>query len=206
MGFSSASLGFTCWWWAELRRVFVVEARTARPYPDFSLKDLPGSSGRLDVVCRCLVAALRGVGGVRRDTVFWAVLEGGGDPVALMVDGGRVGLLPGSELGVARILGRVFRGESLEGAGFREVVGRVAGEAALFYLHEDGAPLWRVRAPPAVAFVLGDHLGLPRESEELLGGLGAIRVSLGPRRYLGSQCIVIVHYELDRGVASPDAF
>lgn len=194
-----------------MRRVFVVEARTARSSPGFSLRDLPGSSGRLDVVCRCLVAALRGVGGVRRDTVFWAVLEGGGSPVALRVDGERVGWLPGSELGVARILRGVFRGErvdgfSLEVAGFREVVGKVAGEAALFYLHEGGAPLWRVRVPPTVAFVLGDHLGLPRESEDFLGGLGAVRVSLGSRRYLGSQCIVIVHYELDSRVASPDAF
>jgi len=194
-----------------LRRIFVVEARTVGASSGFSLRDLPGSSGRLDVVCRCLVAALRGAGGVRGDTVFWALLKGGRNPVALRVEGWKVRWLPGSELAVAKILGRVFEGRRVEGfsleeASFGEVVGRVVREgAALFYLHEDGAPLRMVDVPFPVVFVLGDHLGLSRESEELLSRLGAVRVSLGPRRYLGSHCIVMVHCELDRRMLM-DAF
>lgn len=180
--------------------MFVVVAPTARSSPGFNLKDLPGSSGRLDVVCRCLVAALRGAGGVRRDTLFCAVLDEGAS--ALVVEGWRVGLVPRSELGVARLLGRVFAGESVEGfrverAGFREVLEGVAGGLPLFYLHERGAPLRSVDLPPEAAFVLGSHVDVPPEYERVLDELGAVRVSLGPRRYLASHCVTLVHHELD---------
>ncbi|MEM1659356.1 MAG: tRNA (pseudouridine(54)-N(1))-methyltransferase TrmY [Candidatus Jordarchaeales archaeon] len=181
-------------------RAFIVVALTARSSPGFSLKNLPGSSGRLDVVCRCLVAALTGAGGVRRDTLFCAVLDEGAS--ALIVEGWKVGTVPRSELGVARVLRRVFAGERVDGfrlerAGFREVVGMVAGGLPLFYLHEEGAPLWSVDLPVDAAFVLGSHLDLPPEYEDVLGGLGAVRVSLGPRRYLASHCVTLVHHEID---------
>ncbi len=186
-----------------MRRFFIVEARAARAKGDFSIKNLPASSGRLDVVCRCMIAALKSVEGVRRDTAFLAVLEGDGSYL-LKVEGWKLKKLPSSELGVAKILQRFFSGEEVEGLmlehrGFREVIEDVARKAALFYLHEEGAPIWSAELPLRgdVAFVLGDHLGLPEENEKILEKLGATKLSLGPRKYLGSYCIAVVHYELD---------
>src|SRR5580765_1209215 len=58
-------------------RRFVVIGQTATASPDFILDDLPGSSGRLDVLLRCVRAALLVSHGVRRDTEIYLVLEGG---------------------------------------------------------------------------------------------------------------------------------
>ena len=41
-----------------MTRRFVVIGQQASASPDFSLLDLPGTSGRLDVLLRCLRAAL----------------------------------------------------------------------------------------------------------------------------------------------------
>ena len=56
--------------------------------PDFLLIDLPGTSGRLDVLLRCVRAALLVSHGLRRDTVVYLVLLGGpAAPRSLRIDG-----------------------------------------------------------------------------------------------------------------------
>src|ERR1022692_2525113 len=58
-------------------RRFVVIGQKATASPDFSLDDLPGSSGRLDVLLRCVRAALIVSHDIRRDAVIYLVLNGG---------------------------------------------------------------------------------------------------------------------------------
>ncbi len=68
----------------------------------FSLANLPASSGRLDVLLRCVRAALLFSHGVRRDTVVYLVLLG--DPAAprtLRIDGATVKFLRPDERSVA---------------------------------------------------------------------------------------------------------
>src|SRR5260370_35313604 len=60
-----------------MKRRFVVVGRRAIASADFSLVDLPGTSGRLDVLLRCVRAALLVSHGLRRDTVVYLVLLGG---------------------------------------------------------------------------------------------------------------------------------
>src|SRR5260370_886010 len=62
---------------APLVRRFVVIGQQASASNDFSLDDLPGSSGRLDVLLRCVRAALLVSHGLRRDVVVYLVLLGG---------------------------------------------------------------------------------------------------------------------------------
>jgi tRNA (pseudouridine54-N1)-methyltransferase len=70
-------------------RRFVVIGQRATASPGFSLVDIPGTSGRLDVLLRCLRAALLFSHGLRRDTVIYLVLLGGPEaPRTLRVDGG----------------------------------------------------------------------------------------------------------------------
>ena len=47
-------------------------------------------------------------------------------------------------------------------------------------------------------FIFGDYIGMPRKTEKLLERLGAKKVSLGPQMLFASNCITIVHNELDR--------
>ena len=69
-------------------RRFVVIGQTATASGDFSLEDLPSTSGRLDVLLRCVRAALLVSHGLRRDTVVYLVLLGGPlAPRTVRVDG-----------------------------------------------------------------------------------------------------------------------
>src|SRR5688572_29532366 len=61
---------------ARVRR-FAVIGQTASAAADFSTEDLPSSSGRLDILLRCVRAALLVSHGVRRDVVVYLVLKGG---------------------------------------------------------------------------------------------------------------------------------
>src|SRR3954470_1143092 len=83
-------------------RRFVVIGQRATASPNFSLLDLPSTSGRLDVLLRCLRAALLVSHGVRRDTVVYLVLLGGpGAPRTLRVDGATAKFLRPDERSLA---------------------------------------------------------------------------------------------------------
>src|SRR3954468_10373902 len=86
-------------------RRFVVIGQKAIASPDFSLTDLPGTSGRLDVLLRCLRAALLVSHGLRRDTIVYLVLLGGeGAPRVLRVDGSAIRFVRPDERALALLV------------------------------------------------------------------------------------------------------
>lgn len=192
-------------------REFILLARRAVTAP-FPLNDLPGA-GRMDVVCRCATQALFLSEAVRRDTVFTAVLNGPPDPPrSVAFHGSRVRRVSPDERNVASHLrialeARAGPGEAVESeAGIvvsrksfeQEVRERRERGVPLFLLDPAGEDLRTADLPPGACFVLGDARGLPEKTAGLLQRLGARRVSVGPREYLASQAIVLVHNELDR--------
>ncbi len=71
-----------------MTRRFVIIGQKATASPDFSLVDIAGTSGRLDILLRCLRSALLVSHGLRRDTIVYLVLLGGVlAPRVLRVDG-----------------------------------------------------------------------------------------------------------------------
>src|ERR1700677_384328 len=69
-------------------RRFVIVGQKATTAPEFSLDDLPSTSGRLDVRLRCVQTALLVSHGLRRDAMVYLVLLGGPrSPRAIRVDG-----------------------------------------------------------------------------------------------------------------------
>jgi len=73
-----------------------------------------------------------------------------------------------------------------------------AEEGSFFYLlHEKGRAISDVEFEPDAVFILGDHLGLPRNEEKFVERFAHEKVSLGTTSYLASQCITVLHYELD---------
>ena len=70
-------------------RRFVIVGQQATSSPHFSLLDLPSTSGRLDVLLRCLRAALLVSHGLRRDAVAYLVLLGDPGDLGRMLVGPR---------------------------------------------------------------------------------------------------------------------
>lgn len=194
------------------RTHFVIVGAKASASPDFRLDDLPGTSGRLDVLLRCVRAALLVSHGVRRDVAVYLVLLGGPDaPRALRVTGAEARFLRPDERSLATLVKKSLAAPRA-GAGFVAVRPGVAvadggldvvlddlGDAALWLLDEGGDDLRDVAlgSEPA-AFVLGDHTGLDAAARTRLDARGARRVRVGPVSVHADDVVAIVTNELDR--------
>jgi len=195
-----------------VRRIFVLKASTAVTAPIFILRNIAGTSGRLDIVCRCIINAFLINGRIRRNVDFYAVLEGPPSPPRLlMVSSELLSHLPKSEVEVARIIrdllsiGKGFhpRNEAfkIDRMSFKKLILYLKNEGySLVYLHENGVDIrkFNFASLTSTVFILGDHLGLDPASEKFLDSLNIPRISLGPISYLASHCIILVNEELDR--------
>lgn len=184
-----------------LLRSFILKASEGRTAPDFSIKSLAGSGGRMDLVCRCIIAALLSPepDGIDRGCRITVVLEGPPDPpLSVEFDGAGMDRAPEGEVEAAEMLvaamaGRAPRGVSATREDFGQAVRRHSREGfSLYYLHEDGEDFSKSEFGGKAAFVLGDQKGIDPKGERCLDSMGAKRVSLGPHPYLASHCITIV--------------
>lgn len=197
-------------------RRFVVIGQRAIASPDFSLDNLPASSGRVDVLLRCLRAALLVSHGLRRDTVVYLVLLGGRSaPKTVRIDGGAARFVRPDERSLAMMLQKALA-EPRVGAGFVAVRHGVAVadgglDAAIAdlgpatpYVLEEGAPDVRALAldAPNPVFFVGDHAGVGEETRARLAALGATAASVGPVSVHADDAVVLVSNELDRREAA----
>ena len=68
-------------------RYFVIVGHKATTKPNFSLEDIPGTSGRLDILCRSVTAAFVISHGIRKDVCVYLVLLGGDVPKTIRLRG-----------------------------------------------------------------------------------------------------------------------
>lgn len=198
-------------------RSFVIVGRRASAGPGFSLEDLPGTSGRLDLLLRCLRAGLLHSHGVRRDGRVYLVLEGGWHaPRVLRFDGATVKWLRPDERALATIVKKSLSAEASGPAfvevrpgiwradgGFERVFDEL-GDASLVELDAEGADLraCELELDRPLAFVIGDHLGLDAPLREALVAHGALRVSVGPVAIHADDVVAVLNNELDRRYAA----
>lgn len=186
-------------------RIFVVKASSAFTNLNLNIEAL-ASYGRLDVVARAVIAAFSMRQGLRRDTLFYAALEGASKPIVLELRGWE--MLPRpilSETEVGAILRSLMQGREVPGARmyeacFREVVVSLVsllGASSVFYLHEQGVDISSVMLKEPVAFILGDHKGIEHATEQWLRSIGIRWISLGRIPYFTEHCVTFVHAVLD---------
>ncbi|MDD4903420.1 MAG: tRNA (pseudouridine(54)-N(1))-methyltransferase TrmY [Candidatus Bipolaricaulis sp.] len=171
---------------------------------EFTLNDLPGSAGRLDVLCRAVGASLFVSHGIRRDTEVVLLIQ---NSVEIRIAGDRVRHLNPDERSTAALLQQalkqaaseevqaspgIFVSRSSLESTLDELVARGAWPVVL---HEDGESFDAAALPADPAFVLSDHVEFTEEERTTLEELP--RLSLGPRTLHTSQCITITHYLLD---------
>lgn len=190
-------------------RQFVIVGHDAPTDPEFPLDDLPGSAGRLDVLCRCLTAGLLVSHGVREDVRVHLVLD---DAVTITVDGGSVRRLNPDERSTAALvrtaLGHVEEAighqpvESTPGfevrrRGLADTLDALAREGSIVVLDPDGDPADGESLPPDPVFVLSDHHPFADAERDLLDDRADDAVSLGPVALHADQAIVVAHNRLD---------
>ena len=193
-------------------RSFVVVGNLATTSPDFSLEDIPGTSGRIDILCRCINSAFVLSHGIRRDVAVYLIFRGGPVPKTVHLRGSDLRHLNPDERTTAALLKKALALEADSNwtkstPGIFVRAGDLADleiyeEGNTYYLREDGSDHRGMRWPEDGTFVLGDHLGLSEEDEAFIAGLGAEVVSVGPKSLHADHCIVLINNELDRRDAS----
>lgn len=194
----------------------LLDAPRCRTDGSFLIRDVPGTSGRLDVVCRVLLSTFRAVPELCSNLQFFAVLGGPPTPpLQLQVKDVAPKALPESELACSIILKTLLyqfgKSEqthhknwpefSLSKKGFAETLKEEApAESHIFYLIERGKPLEEIPVSfeQPMLIVLGDDKGLPKDHEEILYQYKVQEVSVGTRSLLGSQVISLLLLNLAR--------
>lgn len=184
--------------------VFAIVGHTARTDGAFSLNDLPGSGGRMDVLCRCVNASLFLSHDLRRDTDCYLILCGEpAGPKTVRFSGSAVKSLSPDERSAGAFIkkaldipvGSEFR-DAAPGVSVRKGgLGRFIGEHACAVLDENGSDIRQAETLPG-AFVLSDYLNFTRDEESLLDTCP--RYSVGPACLHADHTITVLQNELDR--------
>jgi len=188
-------------------RQFVVLGHDAPTDPEFPLDDLSGGAGRLDVLCRCVSAALFLSHGIREDVQVWLVLS---DEVTVRIDGSELRYMSPDERNVASLLQQAIEAkdraighreaESTPGIhvstrGFEAVLDDVDG--TVVELHEDGTPLADLEPHADPVFVLSDHIDFTEREAALLAEASDRRVRVGPEVLHADHTVTVTHNYLD---------
>lgn len=186
---------------------FAVVGHSATTDPGFSLNDMPGGAGRMDILCRCVNASLQLSHGLRRDTECILVLAGGpSGPKTVRFSGETVRYLSPDERSAGALIkkalaipaGSQFR-ESTPGVSVRKGgLPELLADYRFAVLDEGGEDIRSVQALPD-SFLLSDHENLSPEEEALLDGAG--RFSVGPEVLHADHAIAVLQNERDRRAA-----
>ncbi|WP_276299013.1 tRNA (pseudouridine(54)-N(1))-methyltransferase TrmY [Halorussus lipolyticus] len=190
-------------------RQFIVLGHDAPTTPDFSLDDLAGGAGRLDVLCRCVNSAFFLSHDIREDVRVHLVL---GDEVTIRFEGSELRRLNPDERSTAALIRGALEakdeaighmeaegspGVYLSKRGFEPVLEETTREGTVVQLHEEGDPIVDVEPPENPVFVLSDHHDFEAEEAEMLGEAADQRVRLGPELLHADHAITVAHNYLD---------
>ena len=159
-------------------------------------------AGRLDIVYECIVTSLFLSHGIRRDVTFHAVLNGPPKPpLHLRIDGDKLYDVRTDVATWQQILRKVIAGKShpgvnVEKTSFEALLKTEAESHRVYVLEEGGKCVTDLDLAEDSVFVLGDHVGLPRNVERFALRFGE-KASLGKRPYLAASCLTIINYLLD---------
>jgi len=208
-----------------MSRRFVIIGQKATASPDFSLLDIAGTSGRIDILLRCLRSALLVSHGLRRDTIVYLVLLGGElAPRVLRIDGGHIRFVRPDERQLAILVQKallrlpegspkdaffeVRAGLAVATGGLDAVLADVPDlDHARVYVLEENARDIRddaVASANVVVFV-GDQNGFDEATRARLASLRAEPIGVGPVSLHADDAITIVQNEMDRRHASSGA-
>jgi len=194
-------------------RIFVLRARSA-PTHSRDLLDGVGKDAHTEILSHTLMNAVFVAQSHRADVEVHLVLEksrdysrtisftsndmsdiGGFHEQALLA---KVAKALDVSLGMGKEESRqVEPGIIVRTISFERLVQELATDHSLFVLDRKGTPLRGKAIAGSPCFILTDHIPMPKNTMKGLERLGAEKLSLGAKMLFASQCIVLLHNELD---------
>ena len=195
-----------------MNRGFLIVGNKAVTKP-FSLNDLAGSAGRMDILCRFVAQALFISHGIRKNVEVYLLLLGEPEPPkAIKIVGKEVKTMAPDERNIAGLIRKALKiecnknwkrstsGIYISNKNLKELLDELTNRYKIVYLKETGKDIRNFvkQIDKDCLFILGDHLGLSEEQEKIVKDYASEVISVSPISLQADQCVVIVHYELDR--------
>jgi tRNA (pseudouridine54-N1)-methyltransferase len=194
-------------------RRFIVLGHRAVTSSGFSLNDLCGSAGRLDVLLRCINSAFFLSHDLRRDVEMYLVLQGEPEPPkTIRLHGEELKYLNPDERSTGALIRNALMkkidgkknaevrstpGIYISKTGFSDVLKNLSKISDLVYLKEDGEGIQTLESQNDVTFILSDDKNFTQEEEEEILKYKPKTVSLGTTSYHSHHCISVVQWHLD---------
>ncbi|MEO5565244.1 MAG: tRNA (pseudouridine(54)-N(1))-methyltransferase TrmY [Luteimonas sp.] len=195
-------------------RTFVLRARAA-PTDSHQLLASIGQEAHPEIMAHALMNAVFVAQSHRADVTMYLVLEstadfsrtirfqanamhaiGGFDERALL---GKVAHALDASRGMAKDETRpVESGVTVQTTSFERLVQVLADDHQLFVMDRKGTPIREQVFEGNPCFLLTDHIPMPKKTFNSLDRLGAKKITLGSKMLFASQCIVLIHHELDQ--------
>jgi tRNA (pseudouridine54-N1)-methyltransferase len=195
-------------------RTFVLRARAA-PTDGARLLAAVGQEAHTEILAHTLMNAIFVAQSHRADVIVYLVLEstadfsrtlrfdanamhdiGGFNEAALL---GKVAKALDASRGMGKDEARpVESGVTVRTVAFERLVQELAVDHQLFVMDPKGTSIREQAFQRNPCFLLTDHIPMPKKTFHSLERLGAEKITLGPKMLFASQCIVLIHNELDR--------
>jgi tRNA (pseudouridine54-N1)-methyltransferase len=196
-------------------RAFVIRARSA-PTDSQSFLSAVGKEAHTEILAHALMNAIFVAQSHRDDVVVYLVLESTRDfSRTVTFTSNELKHIGGfDEATLLNIIARALdfsRGMSKEETrsvepgltvrtvSFEKLVQELAIDYQLFVMDKKGTAIREQAFDGDPCFLLTDHIPMPKKSFNSLKRLGVTAISLGPKMLFASQCVVLIHNELDLG-------
>lgn len=194
-------------------RTFIIKARKGTTRWD-RLRASVGTKEHFEVVMHSIINAFFISNGFREDVEVYIVLDSSEDfPRTIKLSGGEGLSIAGfHEEAVLALMERTLKnsqglqkdetrllepGVQVSGFGFEKLIGQLLETRAIYLLGPKGEEIRTMEFPADPVFVLSDHLAMPKNMVKSLKRKGLKTISLGKKMLFASQCVVLLHYELD---------
>lgn len=183
---------------------FAVIGHKAVTEPTFTLNDMPGAAGRMDIMCRCINTSFFLSHDMRRDVECFLLLKGGDTEKTLVFSGETIRSLNPDERSAGALIkkglsteaGEEFK-KAADGIRIRKGgLAKLLSEYQFAVLDENGEDIRTAETLPE-NFLLSDHMNFTEEEEEeLIKDLP--KYSVGPRVLHADHTITVLLNEFDR--------
>lgn|SRR5690606_14338130 len=92
----------------------------------------------------------------------------------------------------------VASGITVRTISFERLVQELAVDHQLYVMDRKGTPMSEQAFDGNPCFLLTDHIPMPKKTFHSLERLGARKITLGRTMLFASQCVVLIHHELDQ--------
>ena len=195
-------------------RTFILRARKGTTRWE-QIRSKVGAKEHFEIVAHTVMNAFFVSNDFRQDVEIYIVLDSSEDfPRTIKLSGGEGLSIAGfHEEAVLEVIENALKnsvglqkdetrdiaaGVQISGFGFEKLVKNLLETRPVYLLDRKGENIRNTTLGLNPVFILSDHLPMPKNNIKSFKRHGLNLLSLGKKMLFASQCVVLIHYELDR--------